>query len=165
MNSVRLGYTSIAVGSVTLPELDSKVLSFVTVELLKNETLIVDLASPTLPALKLLLDVPREFKDQSDGYTKLVHGILSACLVNIDHMGWVLRVLRAHSSHFSSSGRQGPASTRKVQSNLLASVLVLTIVPPTVKVSQVAIDHCCFLICQKLIVDEVNPLGVSFHEF
>jgi len=109
-------------------------------ELLKNETSIVDLAGPTLPVLKSLLGVPREFNDPSDGYAKLVHGILSACLVNVDHM----------------SGRQGLASTRKIQSNLLASVLVLTIVPVAVKVSQAAIDHCCFLICQKLAVDEVS---------
>lgn len=45
---------------------------------------------------------------------------------------------------------------RKIQNNLLASVLVLTIVPATVKVSQAAIDHCCSLICQKVTVDEVN---------
>lgn len=100
----------------------------------------MDIASPTLPALKSLLEVPRDFKDPSDSYAKLVHGILSACLVNIDHM----------------SGRQGLASTRKVQSNLLASVLVLTIVPVTIRVSQVAIDHCCSLICQKLTIDEVS---------
>lgn len=60
-------------------------------ELLKIETSTVDIAGPTLPALKLLLDVPREFEDPSDGYAKLVHGILSACLVNIDHMRCVFR--------------------------------------------------------------------------
>lgn len=116
----------------------------------------MDLAGPTLPALKSLLDVPREFKDPSKGHAKLVHGILSACLVNIDHMRQVVRVLRAYPSHSHHSGRQGPASMRKVQNNLLASVLVLTVVPATVKVSQVAIDHCCFLISKKLTVDEVN---------
>ena len=71
------------------------------IELLKNETSIIDFASPTLPALKSLLDVPREFKDLSDGYAKLVHGILSACLVNIDQMRLVLRVSRAHTFHTS----------------------------------------------------------------
>jgi len=64
----------------------TKPLTLTPSELLKNETSIVDLASPTLPALKSLLDVPREFTDSSDRYAKLVHGILSACLVNIDHM-------------------------------------------------------------------------------
>ena len=52
---------------------------------------------------------------------------------------------------------------RKIQNNLLASVLVLTIVPIAVKVSQAAIDHCCFLICQKLTVGEVNSPDVPFH--
>ena len=118
----------------------------------------MDIASTTLPALKSLLEVPREFKDPSDRYAKLVHGILSACLVNIDHMRCVLRVMRVCFPHPLRSGRQGLASTRKVQSNLLASVLILTIVPVTVKVSQAAIDHCCFLICQKLIIDEVNQI-------
>jgi len=54
---------------------------------------------------------------------------------------------------------------RKIQNNLLASVLVLTIVPVTVKVSQAAIDHCCFLICQKLTVDEVNFPDVLLQGF
>jgi len=54
---------------------------------------------------------------------------------------------------------------RKIQNNLLASVLVLTIVPVAVKVSQAAIDHCCFLICQKLTVDEVNSPDIPFHGF
>ena len=34
--------------------------------------------------------------------------------------------------------------------NLLASVLILTVVPPSVKLSQAAVEHCCFLISQKL---------------
>ena len=70
-----------------------------TLELLKNETSTADLAGPTLPALKSLLDVPRELKEPSDGYAKLVHGILSACLVNIDHMRSVPRVSRINPSY------------------------------------------------------------------
>lgn len=65
---------------------DNKLLILRLPELLKNETSTVDITGPTLPALKSLLEVPKEFKDPSDGYAKLVHGILSACLVNIDHM-------------------------------------------------------------------------------
>ena len=72
------------------------------------------------------------------------------------HEVCVWRDMWVRSSHSADSGRQGVASTRKVQSNLLASVLVLTIVPVTAKVSQAAIDHCCFLICRKLTIDEVN---------
>lgn len=55
-------------------------------ELLKSETSQVDFAGPTLPSLKLLLDRQAGLKDPADKYAKLVHGILSACLLNIDEM-------------------------------------------------------------------------------
>lgn len=34
--------------------------------------------------------------------------------------------------------------------NMLAAVLVLTILPPTVRLSKAVIEHCCFLISQQL---------------
>lgn len=54
-------------------------------------------------------------------------------------------------------GRQGLISAKKVKNNLLAAVLILTVIPPSVKVSQAVIGHCCFLISQKLLeTDEVR---------
>jgi hypothetical protein len=47
---------------------------------------------------------------------------------------------------------------RKVQNNLLAAVLILTVIPTSVRVSQVVVEHCCSLICQKLLDAEV-----AFH--
>jgi HEAT repeat-containing protein 5 len=38
-----------------------------------------------------------------------------------------------------------------VKNNLLAGVLILTVAPPTAKVGLAAIEHCCFLITQKLL--------------
>lgn len=58
-------------------------------ELLKSENSQVDFAGPTLPSLKLLLDRQPGLKDPNEKYAKLVHGILSACLLNIDEMGCV----------------------------------------------------------------------------
>ncbi|KAF8584408.1 ARM repeat-containing protein [Ramaria rubella] len=105
-------------------------------ELLKDERSEVDLAGPTLPALKTMLEPPSDSKArQSDSkYGRLVHGLISACLLHIDEM----------------SGRVGPSSTNKVKNNLLAAVLILTVVPPTMAFSQAVIEHCCFLISQKL---------------
>jgi len=41
---------------------------------------------------------------------------------------------------------------------MLAIVLVLTTIPPTVRVGRAAIEHTCFLISQKLLEDdEVGP--------
>lgn len=56
-------------------------------ELLKDESCDVDLLGPTLPALKLLLDFPSNSSSEAhDKYCQTVHGLLSACLLNIDAM-------------------------------------------------------------------------------
>ncbi|KAG6906802.1 hypothetical protein DXG01_012050 [Tephrocybe rancida] len=106
-------------------------------ELLKDESSDIDLVGPTLPSLKMmLLDLPRsDSSDTEDLYGRLVHGLLSSSLLNIDAM----------------SGRNGLISAKKVKNNMLASVLILTVIPPSVKVSQAVIEHCCFLISQKLL--------------
>lgn len=57
-------------------------------ELLKDETLDMDLITPTLPALKSLLTI--EIREGAyEPYNKLIHGLLSSCLLNIDDMRWV----------------------------------------------------------------------------
>ncbi|KAF7337120.1 Clathrin-coated vesicle protein [Mycena venus] len=104
-------------------------------ELLKDESSEIDLAGPTLTALKSLLDIPTVSPDAGDRYSRLVHGLISSCLLNIDEMG----------------GRQGAISAKKIKNNLLAAVLILTVIPPSVKVGDVVIEHCCFLITQKLL--------------
>ncbi|THU92726.1 clathrin-coated vesicle protein [Dendrothele bispora CBS 962.96] len=105
-------------------------------EILKDDISETDLAGPTFPVLKTLLDLPvASDVDSADRYQKLVHGLLSSCLLHIDEM----------------RGRQGVPITKKVKNNLLAAVLILTVIPPKVKVSDAVIDHCCFLISQKLL--------------
>ncbi|KAJ6526020.1 clathrin-coated vesicle protein [Mycena capillaripes] len=106
-------------------------------ELLKDESSEIDLAGPTLTALKSLLDLPlpTASPDAIDRYGRLVHGLISACLLNIDEMG----------------GRQGAISAKKIKNNLLAAVLILTVIPQSVKVGEAVIEHCCFLITQKLL--------------
>ncbi|TFK38873.1 clathrin-coated vesicle protein [Crucibulum laeve] len=115
-------------------------------DLLKDESSEIDLVGPTFPALKSLLDLPMEpdAKD-SERYNKLVHALLSACLLNVDEM----------------RGRSGAISTKKIKNNLLASVLILTVVPPSVKVGQAVIEHCCFLISQKLVEGEEISLTAA----
>ncbi|KAJ7604033.1 clathrin-coated vesicle protein [Roridomyces roridus] len=104
-------------------------------ELLKDESSEIDLVGPTLPALKSLLDIPTASPDATDRYSRLVHGLISACLLNVDEMG----------------GRQGTISAKKIKNNLLAAVLILTVIPTSVKVGEAVIEHCCFLISQKLV--------------
>lgn len=55
-------------------------------ELLKDETTEVDLVGPTLQSLKKLLDKVPEAQSEKVKYERMVHGILSACLVNVDDM-------------------------------------------------------------------------------
>ncbi|OSD03664.1 ARM repeat-containing protein [Trametes coccinea BRFM310] len=104
-------------------------------DLLKDEVSELDLAGPTLQALKVLLDRPANLPDPDSKYGRIVHGLLSACLLNIDAM----------------SGREGPMCNKKIKSNLLAAVLVLTVIPTTVPVGRPVIEHCCFIISQKLV--------------
>ncbi|KAF8074912.1 clathrin-coated vesicle protein, partial [Lyophyllum atratum] len=105
-------------------------------ELLKDESSEIDLVGSTLPSLKSMLDLPQGAGPGThDVYERLLHGLLSSCLLNIDAM----------------SGRHGVISTKKIKNNLLAAVLILTVIPVSVKVSQAVIEHCCFLICQKLL--------------
>lgn len=47
----------------------------------------------------------------------------------------------------------------KITNNLLAAVLILTVVPPHVGLSEPALEHCCFLISQKLLDKEVSIVG------
>ena len=55
-------------------------------ELLKDETSDIDLVGPTLQSLKILLEKPGDLVSTDDKYEEVIHGILSACLVNVDEM-------------------------------------------------------------------------------
>lgn len=56
-------------------------------ELLKDESSEIDLVGPTLPALKALLSIPvYNALDAKDKFGRLVHGLLSACLLHVDEM-------------------------------------------------------------------------------
>lgn len=60
-----------------------------SLELLKDETLDIDLVTPTLPAFKFLVSV-EPHPGVRDRYDSLIHGTLSSCLLNIDEMRSVL---------------------------------------------------------------------------
>ena len=71
--------------------MNMSVYSFSLSEILKDESNEIDLAGPTFPSLKVLLDLPpASTPDARERYQKLVHGILSSCLLNIDEMRYVL---------------------------------------------------------------------------
>ncbi|KAJ2921172.1 hypothetical protein H1R20_g15918, partial [Candolleomyces eurysporus] len=114
-------------------------------DLLKDESSETDLVGPTLPALKSLLSVPCASPADKQTYSQLVHALLSASLHHIDEM----------------STRAGPIATKKVKNNLLATVLILTVVPPDVKLGREAVEHCCFLISQKLNADDETSLTAA----
>ncbi len=49
-----------------------------------------------------------------------------------------------------NSGRSGVISTKKIKSNMLAAVLILTVTPSWVKFGRQVVEHTCYLISQKL---------------
>ncbi|KAI0303661.1 armadillo-type protein [Multifurca ochricompacta] len=102
-------------------------------DFLRDETCEIDLVGPTLPALKSLL-TPRAAHKITEFFQRVVHGLLSSCLLNIDEM----------------RGREGSITANKVKNNFLAAVLILTVIPPSVKVGQGVISRCCFLIAETL---------------
>lgn len=64
-------------------------LNAITSDLLKNEKSEIDLTSPTLQSLKGILEHPPNQGDALVHFGKLVHGLLSSCLVNVDEMRYV----------------------------------------------------------------------------
>ncbi|KAL1408350.1 hypothetical protein Q8F55_005159 [Vanrija albida] len=96
-------------------------------DLLRDETTNADLAGACLPSLKLVLD--QTFAGQVPAITatsdRVVHGLLSACLKNIDDV----------------RTRVNPAASIKIKNNLLALTLILTTLPPSVRVSKVVIEQ------------------------
>ena len=102
---------------------------------MKNEFSVVDLVGPTLLALELILDNPPAVADPVDAsYTKLVHGLLSSCLQNVDEC----------------SGRSGAVVALKTKDNLLAAVLVLTVTPATMRISKVVLSNVLTLFPRSL---------------
>ena len=82
-----------------------------------------------------MLDNPPAGVDSAESsYTKIVHGLLSTCLQNVDEC----------------SGRSGPVVILKTKNNLLAAVLILTVTPVTMKISKIALEQCAYLLSQKL---------------
>ena len=130
-------------------------------ELLKDETLDIDLITPTLPAFKSLVLVDPHLRAR-DRYDNLIHGTLSSCLLNVDEMRLVLLHFQ-FSSHAQdcNRGREGLISSKKVKANLLAAVLILTSLPSRVKVARGVVEHLCFVITQKLEENDDVSLPLS----
>jgi HEAT repeat-containing protein 5 len=122
-------------------------------DLLRDETSDIDLVGPTLPVLKSLL-TPRSTQKATDSefFHRVVHGLLSSCLLSIDEMRFVHVILRLFSSdpYPTTRGREGLITNNKIKNNFLAAVLILTVIPPSVKVGRGVISRCCFLIAEKL---------------
>ncbi|KAJ3575515.1 hypothetical protein NP233_g1065 [Leucocoprinus birnbaumii] len=115
-------------------------------DLLKDELSNMDLVSPTFASLKAILSIPvLQQKDSQERYQQTIHALLSSCLLNIDEM----------------RGREGAVSTRKIKANMLAVVLILTVIPPTIQVGRAAIEHTCFLIAQKLLENDDTSLTAA----
>lgn len=135
-------------------------------DLLKDETSDIDLVSPTFASLKTILSIPvARDEDSQERYHRIIHALLSSCLLNIDEMRYVrlspfqITLLTRH------RGRVGVVSARKIKTNMLAVVLILTVIPATVQVGRAVIEHTCFLVTQKLLEnDEVSDSNLRLFD-
>ncbi|KAK4685134.1 HEAT repeat-containing protein 5, partial [Tremellales sp. Uapishka_1] len=105
-------------------------------DILKDETPNMDLGGATLPSLKLLLDqlVSVQVPGIEATADRVVHGLLSGCVTNIDDM----------------RARQGQVADCKIKNNLLAITLILTSLPSSVRVSQILIESISYVMGQYL---------------
>ncbi|KAF9487688.1 hypothetical protein BDN71DRAFT_1594368 [Pleurotus eryngii] len=111
--------------------------------LYSDESSEVDPVGPTLPSLKILLDLPVHGKPEAkEKFGKTVNALASACLLNIDGM----------------SGRSGAISTKKVKNNLLAVMLILSVLPPTVQIGKTVVERCCFILSHKMMDDDDDDM-------
>ncbi|BGP50956.1 hypothetical protein JCM10450v2_006882 [Rhodotorula kratochvilovae] len=106
--------------------------------LLKDEKSEVDLVSPTLPVVKLLCDRGLANAGAASVLPKVLNGLLSACMLNIDAV----------------RGRKSPSAVLKSKNNLLAAVLVLTSLPPGMQIGREVVEHACFLIIETALDGE-----------
>ncbi|GAA6032931.1 hypothetical protein JCM8097_000054 [Rhodosporidiobolus ruineniae] len=116
--------------------------------LLKDEKAEVDLAGPTLSVLKLLTD--RGLASSSGASSvlpKVINGMLSACMLNIDEVRL----------------RKSASAVLKTKNNLLATVLLLTSLPPNVQVGQEVVEHACFLIVETALEGEGDASITALH--
>ncbi|GAA5946756.1 hypothetical protein JCM3775_005235 [Rhodotorula graminis] len=98
--------------------------------LLADEKTEVDLVSPSLPVVKILCDRGLSGRGKSSTVLpKVLNGLMSACMLNIDAV----------------RGRKSPGAVLKSKNNLLASVLILTSLPPGAQIGREVVEHACFL--------------------
>ena len=102
--------------------------------LLRDETTDCDAITPTLPVLKSLCERSLAARTSSDLVPRIIHGLLSATLQNVEDV----------------RSRSGGVAARKLKGNLLAAVLLLTTLPSSVKLSQAAVEHLCFLVAHLM---------------
>ncbi|GAA6022908.1 hypothetical protein JCM10207_006860 [Rhodosporidiobolus poonsookiae] len=116
---------------------------------LKDEKADVDLAGPTLPVLKLLSDrgLASTGEEGPAVLPKVINGMLSACMLNIDEVRL----------------RKSAPAVLKTKNNLLATVLLLTSLPPAVKVGQEVVEHACFLISETALDGEAEASITATH--
>ncbi|GAA5889046.1 hypothetical protein JCM6882_009727 [Rhodosporidiobolus microsporus] len=117
--------------------------------LLKDEKADVDLAGPTLAVLKTLTD--RGLSGKSvvvpTVLPKVINGMLSACMLNIDEVRL----------------RKSASAVLKTKNNLLATVLLLTSLPPHIKVGREVVEHACFLIVETALDGEGDASITALH--
>ncbi|PWY99439.1 ARM repeat-containing protein [Testicularia cyperi] len=105
-------------------------------EMLRDETSEQDLVGATLGSLKDLCErSAKSIHASSTTLQRSIHGFLSQALQNVEDL----------------RTRAGRIALNKTKNSLLATVVVLTSIPVSVKVSQAVAEHACYLTVQRIL--------------
>lgn len=86
--------------------------------MLRNETSDIDFVGPTLPALKSLL-TPGSDQKVTEFFQRVVHGLLSSCVLNIDEMRLVHVMLRSFHPILTPRSEGEKAQSRTTKSRVI----------------------------------------------
>ncbi|WAR63445.1 hypothetical protein PtB15_17B44 [Puccinia triticina] len=122
-----------------------------------SSSAVADLAGPTLPALKLLIE--RAFSNAARADSEQSKPTDSKILIHVLH-GFITQTLQNIEDASRKLEEKSAATAMKLRNNLLACVLVFTSISPEVQISQKALEEYCSII-SKLFLNDSTEIGAT----
>jgi hypothetical protein len=118
-----------------------------------SSSAVVDLAGPTLPALKLLIE--RAFSNSTSLDSSTSKSTDSKSLIHVLH-GFITQTLQNIEDASRKLEEKSATISMRLRNNLLACVLVFTSVPPEVQISRAALEDYCAILSRLFLNDSTE---------